>query len=79
MDGTQIKKLTGLKQPLSKQLYKDKVKTIATFNPLEMLDIFEHGRQIKVIERPVAEEIVNYLKLAAPQLGGGFKFVLPTP
>jgi hypothetical protein len=59
MYGTHVKKLTGLKQLSYQPLYKDKTQSAVTFNPLEMLDIFEHGRQIKEIERHADEEIID--------------------
>jgi Protein of unknown function (DUF1826) len=49
--------------------------TISDFNPLEALEIFEHGRQIKVINRPINEEISKYLVSA--NLRYGAKFILP--
>jgi hypothetical protein len=52
------------------------VEAHATFNPLDMLDIFEHDRQIKVIERPSNPAITKYLTMALNQLSGGFKYVL---
>jgi hypothetical protein len=48
----------------------------AAFNPLEMLDIFEHDRQIKVIERPSNDSITQYLTAVSAQLNQGFKYVL---
>lgn len=48
----------------------------SAFNPLEMLDIFEHDRQIKVIERPSNSIIMQYLTAASAQLNQGFKYVL---
>lgn len=48
----------------------------AVFNPLELLDIFERGRQIKVIERPTDSLISQYLALVAPKVGNGFKYVV---
>lgn len=55
-------------QPLTNQ-------AISDFNPLEALEIFEHGRQIKVINRPINTEITNYL--ASANLSYGAKFILP--
>ncbi len=46
------------------------------FNPLDMLDIFEHDRQIKVIERPINTIIMQYLTAVCAQLNQGFKYVL---
>lgn len=47
------------------------------FNPLEMLEIFNDDRQIKVINRPQNPKILNYLKTIAPQLNeGGVRYVL---
>lgn len=48
----------------------------SVFNPLELLDIFEHGQQIKVIERPTDSIISQYLALITPKLGSGFKYVV---
>jgi hypothetical protein len=48
----------------------------ATFNPLEMLDIFEQDRQIKVIERPNNSTITQYLTAISAQFNQGFKYVL---
>lgn len=55
-----------------------KYESIATtqFDPLKMLDIFEHGRQIKVVERAINIDITNYLKVAAPKLGKGFQYII---
>lgn len=50
-------------------------RAISDFNPLEALEIFEHGRQIKVINRPVNAEITKYLVSA--NLSYGAKFILP--
>lgn len=47
------------------------------FNPLDMLDIFEYDRQIKVIERPSNKVITQYLTAASTQLNQGFKYILP--
>lgn len=47
------------------------------FNPLDMLDIFEHYRQIKVIERPSNNVITQYLTAASTQLNQGVKYILP--
>ena len=46
-----------------------------TLIPLEALEIFEHGRQIKVINRPINAEITQYL--ASANLSYGAKFILP--
>jgi Protein of unknown function (DUF1826) len=46
------------------------------FNPLEMLDIFEQDRQIKVVERPVDTNITQYLLAVSEQLNHGFKYVV---
>lgn len=50
-------------------------RVISDFNPLEALEIFEHGRQIKVINRPINAEISKYL--ASANLSYGAKFILP--
>lgn len=50
-------------------------RTISDFNPLEALEIFEHGRQIKVINRPINAAITQYL--ASANLSYGAKFILP--
>lgn len=47
------------------------------FYPLDMLDIFEHDRQIKVIERPSNTIITQYLTAASTQLNQGVKYILP--
>ena len=47
-----------------------------SLNPLEMLDIFEHGRQIKVLNRAINTDIVEYLAFASPKLGDGFQYLL---
>ena len=70
--GIYAKKLTELNQ---QPLFSNS-KSIVNFDPIEMLDIFEHGKQIKVIERAIDEEVVEYLKLVAPHLGSGFKVLL---
>ena len=46
------------------------------FNPLEMLDIFEQDRQIKVVERPVDTNITQYLSAVTDQLNHGFKYLV---
>lgn len=55
------------------QFKESSVDAKAEFIPLEMLDIFEHDRQIKVIERPINHNISQYLDTAAPKLASGFK------
>lgn len=74
MHGTHARKL---KCSLKEQPDNNKIESAVKFNPIEMLDIFEHGKQIKVIERAINQEIIDYLKLVAPQLGTGFKAALP--
>jgi len=70
-------------QPLQNHLqfdmtqFKESTANVKTdFNPLEMLDIFEHDRQIKVIERPNNPSISQYLETVAPKLTSGFKYVV---
>ena len=55
---------------------KEPIDAKSEFNPLEMLDIFEHGRQIKVIERTANPYITQYLDTAAPKLAKGFNYVM---
>jgi len=63
--------------PLNMVQFKESsVDAKANFNPLEMLDIFEHGRQIKVIDRPVNHNITQYLNAVAPKLASGFKYAV---
>ena len=59
----------------SKQFNESVVLAKTDFNPHEMLDIFEHDRQIKVIERSINHGIRKYLDAIAPTLGKGFKYV----
>lgn len=63
--------------PLSMaRLRESSVGAKADFNPLEMLDIFKHGRQIKVIDRPINHNITQYLNAVAPKLASGFKYAV---
>jgi len=72
----QFEASTLLLQSSNVALKKLNADTHTTFNPLEMLDIFEHDRQIKVIERPSNPAIAHYLSMASAQIIGGFKYVL---
>lgn len=60
--------------PLNMVQFKESsVDSKTEFIPLEMLDIFEHDRQIKVIERPINHNISQYLDTSVPKLASGFK------
>ena len=72
---TQPKPLQTYLQLGNDQIRKRKINAKSEFNPLEMLDIFEHGRQIKVLNRVVNADIVEYLAFASPKLGNGFQYL----
>jgi hypothetical protein len=64
----------ALSHPPANQITDNKVQLKVGINPPELLDIFEHGRQIKVIERSVNYNITQYLDAVAPKLASGFKY-----